>query len=65
MKGSPPFVANYISNYSIQFMIFESLTDYFRINFSKEKDDSMILIKSFVSGLVGSAFSNCFDYLAI
>ena len=65
MKGSPPYVANYVSNYSIQFMIFETLTDYYRKNYGKEKDEWMIFFKSFLSGLIGSAFSNCFDFLAI
>lgn len=45
--------------------MFESMTEYFRQKYGRETDDKMIFVKSFISGLVGSGASNCFDFLAI
>ena len=46
-------------------MIFESLTDYLRKHYTRDLDSQMIFPKSFLAGFIGSACSNCFDFLAI
>lgn len=64
-SGSPPYVANYISNYAIQFMVFESSHDYCKKKWGKEVDEKLLIPKAFMAGVIGSGLSNCFDVMTV
>jgi len=64
-RGSPPYVANYISNYAIQFMVFESSHDFCKKKWGEKVDSYLLIPKGFMAGLIGSGLTNCFDVLTI
>lgn len=58
-------MANYISNYAIQFMVFESSHDFCKKRWGEKVDSYLLIPKGFLAGFIGSGLSNCFDVLTI
>jgi hypothetical protein len=67
-NGYPPYLLNYISNYSMQFMIYEMLIREAkkRDRESYEKRKTLFVIKcGLISGFFASGMTNCFEVISV
>ena len=68
-KGYTPYVLNYVTNYSIQFMLYEDIISYIKLNighdFYYKYDDPIVLATSMLCGFVGSGLTNWFEVFAV
>lgn len=66
-KCSPSYVAHAVTNFSLQFMIYETLTDQLRDRLGEEEASrkKWIFQKAITAGSVGAALTNALEVISV